>query len=82
MNKDLFLLYYSVDDFQLPSSKSVALLHKTRKLSHLWVGLEIGLTPEAVTLHWPVLPGFWRSVALTEIPIGTCTVGTLTASTG
>ena len=58
------------------------LLHKIRKLSHLWVGVEVGLAFKAVTLHWPVLPGFWRSVALAEIPIGTCTVGTLTASTG
>ena len=42
-------------------------------------GTENSIVPKAVTLHWPVLPGPWRSV---EIPIGICTARTLTALLG
>ena len=34
-----------------PAFTRSTLLHKTRKLSHLWVWLEIGMASEAVTLH-------------------------------
>ena len=40
---------------------------------------EVSIGQKAVGLHWPVLPDCWRSVELAGIPIGICTVGTLTA---
>ena len=38
------------------------LLHKLRKMSHLSSLMKIALATIAVSLHWPVLPGWWRSV--------------------
>ena len=46
---------------------------------HLRGGLKLGLVSEAVTLQWPLLPGRWGLVAVTEIILGTCTLSTLTA---
>ena len=40
---------------------------------------KISIGSKAVRLNWPVLPDCWRSVELEEIPIGICTVWTLTA---
>ena len=42
--------------------KWLTLLHKHRELSHLPRAMKIVFAPKAVTLHWPVLPGRWRSV--------------------
>ena len=67
-------------------------MHKLKELSYLPEAMELGLATKAVRLHWPILPGIsrslqWRSdlagkhLELALIPIGFCTVGTLTAGT-
>ena len=38
------------------------LLHKLRKKCHLSSLMKIALAIIAVSLHWPILPGWWRSV--------------------
>ena len=37
------------------------LLHTLREMSHLSSLMKIALATIAVSLHWPVLPGWWRS---------------------
>ena len=65
-----------------PDGLAVVPLHtiaQTKGIVSFAEANEISIGPKAVRLHWPVLPDCWRSVELTEIPNGICTVGTLTA---
>ena len=55
---------------------------RTKRIVSFAEGNENSIGPKAVIVQWHILLGQWRSVELAEIPIGICTVRTLTALPG